>query len=125
MAVVLRAVQGATFADSLTLLDDAGAAFVIDDMADVRWLAKERVSDADDDAILSASVADDTIVASETPGVITFAIPAADMALVEGDRVYVWTLEVVDDDVVTRFPSAEDGPGKLLVVRSAIADQPA
>ncbi len=123
MAVVLRAVRGATFTEPLAITNRDGTPTDLTG-ATITWLAKEHVDDPDADAVLSASLADTklVLVGAPTLGTVRFAIPAADTAPLDPQHVYAWTLAVTVGTTVVRYPDAFQGaPGKLIIAPSAIA----
>jgi len=121
MAIVLNAVVGATFQEPLTLTQRDGAPLDLTGAA-LTWMAKERIDDADGDAVLTATSAGGTIVVDDAPGgELHFAIPAATMAALDPSRAYAWTLQIAAGGSVVRFPDGfQKGPGRLLVTASAI-----
>lgn len=121
MAAVLRAVRGASFREPLTLLGRDGAPLNLTG-ASLRWVAKRRLEDDDDDAVLVATSADGTLDIVDAPtGSIQFDVPAASMTMEAYPTLYAWTLQVVSGGVTTRFPDAfQGGPGKLIVAPSAV-----
>lgn len=127
MAVVLRAVKGATFQEPLTVLNRDGTPTNLTGAA-LTWMAKRRIDDADVDAVLTATSAGGTIdIVAAATGQIRFDIPAATMngAAIEPGRVYAWTLQVYVGGLTTRYPDAFQGaPGKLIVAPSAIVAVP-
>jgi len=123
---VLRAVVGATLQEPLAITNRDGTPTDLTGAA-LTWMAKRRVDDADVDAVLTATLAGGTIalVGAATLGTIRFNVPAANMAALEANRVYAWTLQVAGGGTVVRYPDAsQGGPGKLIVAPSAIVAVP-
>lgn len=126
MAEVLRAVVGATFQEPLTLTDRDDQPIDVTG-AGLRWMAKRRVDDTDEDAVLTASSADGTLVFVDAiAGRLRFAIPASTMLGLDPERLLVWTLEVSLAGTITRFPDDfQDAPGKLIIAPSVVTALPA